>query len=294
MKKKKVWITGASGFLGSVLLPQSMEKYETIGLYYRNTPLNEELDTYQVDLCDHEKVAKLFTSTQPAIVFHTAAMANSTMCRMQPEKSHEINVAATKHLSALCQANKCKLVLISTDLVFEGDKPPYAEEDKPNPLMTYAKHKYEAEQIVLNTHTENLIVRIPLLLGFGDNKTRGVLAATLNSLQSGKEVMLFEDEYRTPLSVNEAAEGILKFCHLEGIIHLSGTERISRFELGLKIKEAFGVLDARVKATLQSEQNFSEPRPKDVSLDCSKAIGLGFKPSTINEALRLAALEVVQ
>ena len=108
----------------------------------------------------------------------------------------------------------------------------------------------------------------------------------LKAIKSGIEVNLFVDEYRTPVSGKNAAEGIMIALNkLPRIIHLGGTERISRYEFGKMLVKLFKIENAKLNPLKQKDLNMPAPRPPDVSLNSSKAMSLGFQPNTIKTEL---------
>jgi len=82
---------------------------------------------------------------------------------------------------------------------------------------------------------------------------------------------------------------LLALDKVQGIIHLGGKERLSRYEFGLLMAQAFQLPTAQIQPCLQSDVPMSAPRPRDVSLDSSRAFSLGYQPLAIAEELRFLA-----
>jgi dTDP-4-dehydrorhamnose reductase len=80
---------------------------------------------------------------------------------------------------------------------------------------------------------------------------------------------LFEDEWRSPLSLMTAASALVELAgsSLEGIVHVGGPERMSRWEMGQRLAESLGCDPTPLARARQSDVPFPEPRPRDVSLD---------------------------
>jgi dTDP-4-dehydrorhamnose reductase len=89
------------------------------------------------------------------------------------------------------------------------------------------------------------------------------------AIREGREMKLFEDEWRSPLSLITAACALVGLADsdVEGIVHVGGPERMSRWEMGLRLAEALGGNPAPLARARQSDVAFPEPRPRDVSLD---------------------------
>jgi dTDP-4-dehydrorhamnose reductase len=173
----------------------------------------------------------------------------------------------------------------SSDLVFDGLNPPYAEEDEPSPVSFYGEHKALAEAGIKNCYPPAVICRMPLMFGDPGPVATSFIQPLIKKMIEGNEVHLFVDEFRTPVSGRDAAQGLmLALDNLPGIIHLGGTERISRYEFGKLVADTFKIRDAKLNACRQEDIKTAADRPPDVSLDSSKAMGLGFDPgSLINE-----------
>jgi dTDP-4-dehydrorhamnose reductase len=176
-------------------------------------------------------------------------------------------------------------------LVFDGTKGSYSETDQPNPINKYGAQKAEAEKMVLSIAQNATIFRLPLMFGHVHGK-QSYLTQMIRSLQSQQEVKLFIDEYRSICGVNSVAKGILSLLDKSnGIIHLGGKERLSRYEFGAIAAKVFGCNTALLKPCRQEDVPMPAPRPKDVSLNSAKGIYLGFRPLGIEEELRFIANE---
>jgi dTDP-4-dehydrorhamnose reductase len=115
----------------------------------------------------------------------------------------------------------------------------------------------------------------------------------INDMKHGRQINLFMDEYRTPVSAANAAQGILlALSKTNGIVHIGGLERISRFEFGKLLRDVAGVPNAKLNACTRQSIEMAAPRPADVSLDSARAVALGFEPGPLREELeRLACVQ---
>jgi dTDP-4-dehydrorhamnose reductase len=108
----------------------------------------------------------------------------------------------------------------------------------------------------------------------------------IEALKAGKELNLFIDEYRTPVSAKTAAQGLLLALEkVNGLIHLGGKERISRYDFGQLLVDIFQLPNSGLKSCRQQDVKMVAPRPADVSLDSSKAFALGYKPLSLKAEL---------
>ena len=90
-------------------------------------------------------VFEIFRKLQPNAVIHAAAETNVDKCETQKGHAWNVNVEGTRNVAEACAEVSVKLIHISTDYVFDGEKGYYKEEDKPNPRNPYSASKAGAE-----------------------------------------------------------------------------------------------------------------------------------------------------
>src|SRR6185312_12100772 len=130
-------LTGATGFLGLRLAPGLAGPWRVVAA--SRTPSGP--DGVALDLADPDSIRKAFEKALPAAVVHGAAIASPDACERDPDMARRVNAEGTKVLAGLCGAAGARLILISTDLVFDGEKGRYDEDDAPNPLSVYGRVK---------------------------------------------------------------------------------------------------------------------------------------------------------
>lgn len=288
---KKILLTGASGFLGWHIQQLAKNNCILIGTCHKNKTGS---DLISVDITDYEALEELFQHTNPDAVIHAAAMTKPNECEEEPEISHKINVDASANIAGLCSDNGIPLLFTSSDLVFDGKNAPYKESDPTNPMSLYGEQKVKAEEKILSIYPQTLICRMPLMFGISNQDSSNHFATMINQIRIGKTVKLFADEFRTPVSGTTAAQALLNYIgQASGILHLGGRERISRFEMGMKAADIFGLSKAHILGIKQSELKMTASRPADVSLDSSKAFSLSHNPPTfIDELKKILALNL--
>ena len=121
----KILVTGATGLLGSACFCSSelFPNGEVVGTYHQKT----HADYFHLDLCSTDGSARLLDKINPDIVIHTAAAVNVKFCEENKEAAVAINVTATAHIAKWCEENKSRLIFISSDYVFSGQKDNYSE-----------------------------------------------------------------------------------------------------------------------------------------------------------------------
>ncbi len=86
---------------------------------------------------------------------------------------------------------------------------------------------------------------------------------------------------------------LLALEKVQGIIHLGGKERVSRYQFGLLMAAVFNIPREQIKPCLQCDFPMIAPRPQDVSLDSSLAFSLGYQPLSIKTELEAIRDEII-
>jgi dTDP-4-dehydrorhamnose reductase len=219
-------------------------------------------------------------------VIHTAAQSSPNFCQTHANESYQINVAASCNIAGLSADYAIPCVFTSTDLVFNGLNPPYREIDPVCPVNHYGEQKVMAEAGMLERYPMTAVCRMPLMFGMATPTATSFMQPFIQTLREGKELSLFIDEFRTPVSGTSAAQGLLLALEkVKRIIHLGGKERVSRYDFGRLLVEVFQLSQAKLKPCRQQDVKIAAPRPPDVSLDSSKAFALGYQPPSLREEL---------
>ncbi|WP_026731188.1 SDR family oxidoreductase [Fischerella sp. PCC 9605] len=283
---RKILITGASGFLGWHLCQLIKPQWEVYGTYFTHAVEIPDIKMLKVNLTDFQGLQQIFREIQPTAVIHTAAQSQPNYCQNYPEQSHAINVTASCNIAGLCADNSIPCVFTSTDLVFDGLNSPYREKDPVCPVNRYGEQKVMAEVGMLERYPMTAVCRMPLMFGAAAPTATSFMQPFMQTLKEGKQLNLFIDEFRTPVSGTTAAKGLLLALEkVNGIIHLGGKERISRYDFGSLLVEVFQLPTTGLKACRQQDVKMAAPRPSDVSLDSSKAFALGYAPLSLREEL---------
>jgi dTDP-4-dehydrorhamnose reductase len=170
------------------------------------------------------------------VVIHAAAVVGTGK---DPFETIRTNVSGTANVASVCAEHGVRLIYISTDYVFDGEKGMYREFDYPNPISVYGKSKLAGEYAALSVE-DSLVIRTSFC---HDTKWKYPAA--------------FIDQYTSRDRVSVIAPQVLKAARIcNGIIHI-GTERKSLFDLARSI-------DENVKPARVTDQ------PRDVSLNCER------------------------
>lgn len=260
----KVWVTGAAGLIGGEIV-------RTAG---RWSPEDEviALTRKEVDLTDMTSIEQRFHADEPDVVIHCAAASRPVDCERDPETARLVNVAATRCLADL-MADRC-LVYLSTDLVLDGAKGNYTEEDPPHPLHAYGRTKLAGEAAV-RRHDSHVVVRTALNFGVSQSGDRAFNEQMRAALAAGKDFTLFDDEYRCPLATEVTARAIWELARLRvgGLYLLGGAERVSRWQIGEALYARWGKLPGSIRPGSLRDYK-GPPRAADLSMNCRKVQSL--------------------
>lgn len=283
---KKLFVTGSSGFLGWNLCQIAKQYWQVFSTYYTHKTQIPEVLSQKIDLTDLPALKTLFSEIQPDAVIHAAAAAKPNYCQTHPEESYRINVTASYHIADLCAEFEIPCAFTSTDLVFDGLNPPYRESDRVCPVSIYGEQKVLAERGMLERYPKIAVCRMPLMFGVASPHSPSFIQSFIAKLRQEQELTLFVDEYRMPVSTETATDGLLLALEkTEGILHLGGKERLSRYEFGCLMAEVLELPKTGLKACSQKDVLMAAPRPADLAMDSSRAFALGYNPPTVREEL---------
>jgi dTDP-4-dehydrorhamnose reductase len=285
----RVLVTGASGQLGAYLIDRLVrERQQVVGWSGREPGIRGGVELVPVDLTDSAATARALQAADPDVIIHTAARSRAEEVRADPSGAWEINVAATRRLAEWCAARQRRLVTTSTDLVFDGTRAWNREDDPAVPVLEYGRTKRAAESAALGV-PGGLVARLSLLFGPSRSGRQVYYDRTIAALGRGEPQTFFVDEFRTPLDLMTAADALagLAASEARGLVHVGGSERMSRFELIRRVAAALGLDISLVQGNRQSDAPSAEPRPADVSLDTERLVSVlpGLRRPTIEQAV---------
>lgn len=305
MAMRTLLITGVSGFLGWHVARLARPDWHVMGTYFTTKRHIAQsafaaIDTGRIDLTEFRDMREMIALVKPHAVIHTAALTDANYCETHVADSFRINVEATRNLAGLCADRGIPFVFTSTDLVFDGTRAPYREDDPVTPISVYGEHKAQAEEEVLARYDLATVCRMPLMFGAPSPTHGSFLQWMLAKMERGDALPLFTDEFRTPVDAESAARGLLLAAYrglreaadleltpITGCYHLGGRERISRYEFGQLVQKTGNFAAARLDPVRLGDLDLPAARPPDVSLDSSKAYEVGYDPASIQDALNV-------
>ncbi len=269
----RLLVTGCSGFVGSNVAWRSLDSWEIFGTYSSSTPKSGWVNWVHLDLKDESSVFELIAKVHPDAVIHCAAISKIDYAEENTEETWAVNVLGSEALAEACSKYGARLVALSTDTVFDGNSGWYSEDDPPNPINFYGETKVVCETAIRDTCPDAAIVRTAIVYGFPRAGGATFFAKLVESLRHGQKVELLKQEIRTPVDVITLADALLELASTDfpGLIHIAGTEKLSRFEFGLKTARKLGVDESLVVEQDIRSLTWRAPRPEDISLKIERA-----------------------
>jgi dTDP-4-dehydrorhamnose reductase len=272
---EKILITGISGFLGWNLARALRSLYGIYGAYLDHQVFIPSVETLAFDFADLPKIEKFVNVLQPQAIVHTAALSRPDFCEAHRKETVTVNTLATKEIARVASRMGSKLIYISTDMVFDGEKGNYTEADTPAPINYYGKTKYLGELEVTNHSSYYAILRLSLLYGRGNGMRLNHFETLERSAKQSTRMSLFVDQYRTPLFIDDVVATVVRLLadkSLKGLFHLGGPEKMSRYQFGKVFQQLVrSPSDLLVEDSL-ANATFLAPRPKDCSLRSDKLV----------------------
>lgn len=261
-------VTGGSGYLGGWVARLARADWDVTATYLAHPMSDPDVPCRQLDVRDAVAVAALVGALRPAVIVHTAALNPG-----QGADFEATNVTGTRNVARAASACGARLIHLSSDVVFDGERGNYTEEDLPAPLTPYGQSKALAEEEVRASGAEAVLVRTSLIYGWRPRMARQA-RWIVEGVRSGQLVRLFTDELRCPIWAESLAAAVVELAGLDytGVLHIAGAQPLSRYEFGLRLLRFHGVDGGRVVPTRRSEIGL--PGPLDCTLDCSRARAL--------------------
>ena len=275
MARSTTWcITGGTGQLGSVLVRRLVEQgRHVVALSGSRSDVIAGLQPHPVDVTDPSATWAILDRVRPSIVVHLAAITNIADAYGDPSRAHRVNVEATAELIRQADRIGARFVYASTDLVFDGASPPYAESARTNPLSVYGRTKAWAEQAVRDHLQRFYIVRIAWLYGDGP---RNFVRTVLRLAQERDQIRMVTDEWGSPTYAGDVAKALdlLIRSRAYGIYHLPNSGVCSRYDWAREILERTGPHTVRLEPSTDYPRAARVPKQVAMANNMGAAIGI--------------------
>lgn len=305
----KILVTGLSGLVGSRFAELLKDSYEYEGITRESG----------VDITNETSIKQKILSSDAQIVLHLAAKTDVDGCENDKEIDKKflaqkdfdqqewinkktawvINVLGTKHIVEACKKTNKKIIFISTDFVFDGNKSQdegYIEEDIPNPINWYGNTKYEAEKLVQNSGLDWIIVRLAYPYRANFAKKDDFLRVIIQRFKNNQSLSMITDHIMTPTYIDDfvyAIDSLIK-TNLSGIFNVVGGQFISPFDGAVLVADKFNFDKGLITQTTRKEYfKDKAQRPFFLGLKNDKIKNMGIKMKTFEDGLEEIKNQVI-
>ena len=265
-------VTGVKGQLGYDVVKELKKRgYDDI----------IECDIDEMDITDKYAVDNVIVLLKPDVVIHCSAYTAVDKAEDNENIARNVNANGTRNIAGACKRANSKLIYISTDYVFDGEKPygeTYDVNDPVNPLSVYGKTKYEGERFALE-NPKTFVVRTSWVFGINGNN----FIKTMRKLAETKiEVNVVSDQYGSPTYTVDLAKLLVDMSLTDkyGIYHANNEGYTNWSTFASKIFEKSNI-DMGVNPITTDMYPTKAVRPKNscLSKECLDRNGFNRLPS---------------
>ncbi len=242
----RIYVTGASGFVGSNLVHVFAERHgaEVVAPGHAD-----------VDVTDAAVVRRAVAATRPDAIVHAAIWNDPPALDRDRRRAWDAYVGATRTMTDAANAAGIPVVLVSTDWVFDGTRGPAAEDEPPSPINTYGLLKAASELVVSERAERGVVARIAAVQGrhrARPNVPRAqdagfgyMVAALVDALRAGERFTVWDgpelNALATPTLATDAGELIWRALDrkVTGVLHCCGGEHVDRLGLARRAAAVF-------------------------------------------------------
>lgn len=235
-----------------------------------------EYDYEIMDITDRRRVEQIMTDSEPDVVIHCAAYTAVDAAEDNEELARNVNKIGTRNIAQMSELVGAKLIYISTDYVFDGEKPlgeTYDVDDKVNPQSVYGKTKYEGEEEA-KFNPMHFIVRTSWVFGING---KNFVKTMLNLSKTKDEISVVSDQYGSPTYTVDLAKLLVDMSLTDkyGTYHANNEGYTNWADFAEEIFKVNGK-DTKVKHITTEEYPTKAKRPHNSCLSKDSLDKAGF------------------
>lgn len=245
----------------------------------------------ELDICNSDTVGEYLRQHDISVVVNSAAYTNVDAAEEDEQAAYAINSDAVERLATLCKELNIRLIHLSTDYVFGGDKSrttPYTEGDQTAPMNVYGRSKAEGERSV--TEHGGVVIRTSWLYApWGKNFVRTIVRVA----KEKHALSVVDDQRGRPTSALGLAEAIVAIIdnraieRMSGIYHYADVGDCSWYDFAREIVDIAGIADCKVERCKTHERQMRAARPAYSVLDTQRIATIeGVRLESRTERLR--------
>ena len=255
-----ILVTGSTGQLGSHFNSIKDSVFNIIPSYYK-----KKSSFILLDITNKKDVENAIRASKPDIIINAAAITDVDFCEKNKSLARNVNVEGLKNLIKYSRS-KTKIIQISTDYIYDGINGSYNEKSIPNPINYYGKTKLEAENILLSSNREFIIIRVSTLFS---NYSNNFYNWIVSNLKDNNILNVVDDQISNPCYALNLVNLILDLILLDftGKINFGSIDTLSRYDFALEIAKSKGLNNELLNLSKTSNLNLLANRPLNTSFD---------------------------
>ncbi len=238
-------ITGITGVAGYNALRYFQRRYpgNVIGVRPLRTLGLRGPDIVPLDAANFGEMRGLFHSYRFRSVLNCVGNCALKACELDPDMAWLLNVATAVAVGENARDHGARLVHLSSDLVFSGERPGgYTETDAVDPVTVYGKTMAEAERLLAGVAPDAAVLRISLPMGASFNRHAGAIDWIQSRFRNGRPATLYFDEVRSCTYVDDLSRVCEVFLagNQAGLYHVGGPQPLTLFQIGQIVNRVGG------------------------------------------------------
>jgi dTDP-4-dehydrorhamnose reductase len=273
LTRPRALITGATGLLGSAILPDLESAWDCVPVGHTRRPAHPRGAV--VDLGDAAATAACVQAARPDVILHLAALADVDACERTPELAWLRNVVATRNV--MRAAGEATLVYVSTDQLYDADGA--NRENAPRPRNTYSLTKLWGEDVALEAK-KAIVLRLNFVATPIAGRP-GFAGWLVDQLRSGRPVNVFNDVFFNPTYGGFVGQIVVDLVQkgARGVFNLGAAlPGISKAEFAQRVARRFGYPAALLRETSVTGAPLAAYRPRGMTMDVHKLTGFLRRP----------------
>lgn len=252
-----IWLIGNKGMLG-----QEVEKL------FKRKKLFYLVSDKEVDITDYPILQEFTKNIKLAWIINCAGYTDVDKAEKEIEKAFLINRDAVRNISKIATEKQAKLIHISTDYVFDGEKDmplSYTEDEKTEPINIYGESKLAGEREIKRTLKKYFIIRTAWLYGIGG---KNFVSTMLKLFKEKEEIKVVSDQWGSPTYTVDLAEVIVEMINNDsdkfGIYHFTNEGVTNWYEFAREIyrkSKKLGIIDSNKEVKIRAIETKEYPTP---------------------------------
>lgn len=266
-----ILVTGITGVAGFNAFRYLRERYpgQVIGFRPSKSWKLSGTGIVVLDIEDEAGLNRLFEEYRFGSVLNAVGNCALKKCELDPTMARALNAVSALRIIANVRRFKCRLVHLSSDLVFSGaGSGGYRESDATDPVTIYGKTMVQAERLMARHCPQAAILRISLPMGPSFNHHAGAIDWIDSRFRKGRPATLYFDEVRSCTYTGDLNRVFERFLvgDERGIFHLGGPRAVTLHQIGQIVNRVGGYCPKLLRGCPRFAAGPVPPRAGNVSM----------------------------